>query len=80
MTRLLERNADPTTKDKQRNTALHYAAIKGWTSIAKKLLKHHNVLIVTKDALTPLELAIYNNHNECATFLVRSMDPMRYRN
>ena len=78
MTRLLQRGANTSTTDKKLNTPLHYAAKKGWTSIAKKLMEHESIPVVTnKDGLMPLELAIHNNHNDCATFLVNSMEPVR---
>ena len=88
VTRMLRHEADastdtrheatsPTT-DSELNTSLHYAAQKGWTSIAKKLMKHQSILTNTnEERLTPLELAIHNDHNECATFLVKSMEPVR---
>lgn len=79
MTRLLDRGANTSTADRELNTSLHYAAEKGWTSIVKKLLEHHSLPVVTnKKGLTPLELAILNNHNECATFLIKSIDPEKY--
>ena len=81
MTRLLERGVDTVSRDKQHddNTSLHYAAKKGWTSVAKKLMEHHiSPAIPNKKGLTPLEFAIRNDQNECATFLVKSMEPLRY--
>ena len=33
--------------------------------------------MTNKDDLIPLELAIKNDCNECATFLVKSMEPAR---
>ena len=78
MTRLLQRGANTSTTDKDLNTPLHYAAEKGWTSIVKKLMEHQSIPVVTnKDGLMPLELAIRNNRNDCATFLVKSMEPVR---
>ena len=88
MTRLLRHGTDPhtdvlheakgPTRDSQLNTSLHYAAQKGWTSIAKKLMEHQSIPTDTNQkGLTPLELAIQNDHNECATFLVKSMEPVR---
>ena len=91
VTRLLRREEDtctdtqheakaPTT-DNELNTSLHYAAEKGWTSIAKKLMEHHSIPTdINQKGFTPLELAILNGHNECATFLVKSMEPVRYSN
>ena len=80
MTRLLQRGANTITRDKLHNTSLHHAAKNGWTSVAKKLMEHHSIpVVINKEGLTPLELAIRNDHNECATFLVRSMEPLRYK-
>lgn len=81
MTILLKRQADPIAncEDEKGNTSLHYAAEKGWTSIAKKLMEHQGIPSITnKDGAMPVELAIHNNHNECASFLVKSMKPMKY--
>ena len=88
VTRLLQREpntctdiqdtANACTTDSELNTSLHYAAEKGWTSIAKKLMENHSIPTDTNEkGLTPLELAIHNDHNECATFLVKSMEPVR---
>ena len=76
----LQRGADPLIKDeKSLNTTLHYAARNGWTSIAKKLMEHKNIADVTnKDGQTPLEFAIQANNDECASFLVKSMEPIKY--
>ena len=80
MTILLKRQADPNYDgEKGDNTSLHCAAEKGWTSIAKKLMEHQaRPSITNKDGATPVELAIKNDHNECASFLVKSMVPLRY--
>ena len=79
MTILLKRRADPNCKDEEGNTSLHYAAEKGWTSIAKKLMEHQGIPSKTnKDGAMPVELAIHNNKNECASFLVKSMEPLKY--
>ena len=78
MTRLLQRNANIFTTDDELNTSLHYAANKGWTSIAKMLMKHEDILTLpNKKGLIPLELAICNDHADCATFLVKMMKPIR---
>ena len=76
----LQRGANPLAKDeKSSNTTLHYAARNGWTSIAKKIMEHKNIANVTnKDGKTPLEFAITREHDECATFLIKSMEPTRY--
>ena len=79
MTRFLDQGANTSTVDRKLNTSLHYAARKGWTSIAKKLMEHQSLPDVTnKEGFMPLELAIHNNHDECATFLVKSMEPEKY--
>ena len=79
MTILLQRGANAAIKDENLNTPLHHAAKRGWTSIAKKLVECRNTACDTnKDGHTPLELAILETKNECATFLVKSMEPMRY--
>ena len=76
-----QHEANARTTDNELNTSLHYAAQKGWTSITKKLMEHHSIPTATnRKGLTPLELAIRNGHNECATFLVKSMEPVRYSN
>lgn len=75
---LLERGAD-TIMDENKNTPLHFAAEKGWTSVAKRLMQHRNMAgAINREGQIPLELAILNEHNECATFLVKSMEPARY--
>ena len=74
----LQRRADPLTKDEKSNTTLHYAAKNGWTSIAKKLMEHKNIADVTNnDGQMPLEFAIKYEHDECASFLITSMEPTR---
>ena len=75
---LLQRGASPSFQDQHLNTPLHHAAKKGWTSIAKRLMEYENTAHMTnEDDLKPLELAIKNDRNECATFLVKSMEPAR---
>lgn len=62
------------------NTPLHYATKAGWTSsIARKLVEYKSTAgEINQENQTPLELAILNKNNECATFLVKSMEPERY--
>jgi len=75
---LLDRGASASAADHDLNTSLHHAAEKGWTSITKKLLEHQSLPLATnREGSIPLELAILNDHNECATFLVKSMEPER---
>jgi len=75
---LLDRGANTSAADQNLNTCLHHAARKGWTSITKKLLEHQSLPLATnRQGLIPLELAVLNDHSECATFLVKSMEPER---
>ena len=65
VTRLLQREEDtcietqreakaPTT-DNELNTSLHYAAEKGWTFIARKLMEHHSIATdINQKGLTTL--------------------------
>ena len=79
MAKLLDRGANADSRDTQQNTPLHYAARNGWTSVAEKLMSQQGQAIINnKDGLIPLELAIHYGHNECATFLVNWMEPVRY--
>ena len=77
----MQREANAASKDEESrnaNTSLHYAAEKGWTAIAKKLMEHQAMPAAeNQDGKIPLELAILNDHNECAAFLVKSMVPLR---
>jgi len=76
--RLLQRGANTASTDERLYTSLHYSAEKGWTSIAKKLMEHQSIPVATNNqGSIPLELAINNDRNECATFLVKSMEPVR---
>ena len=76
---LLKHGASVLVRDEELNTPLHHAAKKGWTAIAKRLMENKNTADITNgEGLTPLELAIKNNHNDCATFLIKSMEPARY--
>ena len=78
VTRLLERGADPTATDTNLNSALHLAARRGITTVAKQLVEFGAVLEAKNtNSETPLELAIEGRHNNVATFLVKSMRPIR---
>ena len=79
VTILLKRQTDPNCKDEKGNTSLHYAAEKGWTSITRKIMEHQGRPSITNDnGAMPVELAINNDHNECASFLIKSMEPVKY--
>ena len=79
MEKLLQRGAKADSRDEHQNTPLHFAAKKGWTSVVVKLMSYQGKAIVkNKDDSIPLELAINFGHNDCATFLVKCMEPGRY--
>ncbi|XP_065884791.1 transient receptor potential cation channel subfamily A member 1-like isoform X2 [Dysidea avara] len=80
VSRLLDRGANTSAADQNLNTSLHHTARKGWTSITKKLLEHQSLPLATnRQGSIPLELAVINDHDECATFLVKSIEPERVR-
>ena len=80
MTKLLQRKADVNTRDDKYFTSLHYAAKKGHTSVVKRLMEHQKASFNFKEGCqTPLELAIDNDRDECATFLIKNTEPLRYR-
>ena len=80
MTILLQKpKTSASLTDEDGNTPLHHAAGNGWTSVAKRLIEYENTADFTnKKGQVPLKLAIDEEHNECATFLVESMEPVRY--
>jgi len=47
--RLLQRGANTASTDAQQYTSLHFAAKKGWTSIAKKLMEHQSIPVATNN-------------------------------
>lgn len=72
MTILLEHGADPNLTDGSENTALHYAVLAENTSIAAKLLSYNaNIEARNMDDLTPLLLAVSENKQQMAEFLVK---------
>ena len=80
VSKLLERGASPSFTLSDLNTALHLAAVKGHTAVARSLVEH-NAIVDAKNKLneTALEIAIENRRNDFATFMVKSMRPGRYR-
>ena len=79
VTKVLERGADPTQTTTGLDTALHLAAAKGMTSVAKQLVEFGAILEARNSKQEiPLELAIKKKHNSVATFLVKSMRPAKY--
>ena len=79
VTKVLERGADPTQTTTALDTALHLAAAKGMTSVAKQLVEFGAILEARNSKQEiPLEMAIKKKHNSVATFLVKSMRPAKY--
>ena len=79
VTKVLERGADPTQTTAELDTALHLAAAKGMTSVAKQLVEFGAILEARNSKQEiPLELAIKKKQNSVATFLVKSMRPAKY--
>lgn len=77
--RLLERGASVVTAGYDRNTPLHLAAMKGYTTIGKKLIGNGALIYArNKDQNTPLEISIHNENNEFSVMMVKSMEPARY--
>lgn len=69
-TLLLEGGADPNIMDI--DSCVHYAAIAQNTAIAVKLLLHKaHMGARSKDDLTPLLLAVYENNQQSVAFLVQ---------
>ena len=77
--RLLQRNASVATAGSDRNTPLHFAAIKGFTNVGRKLLEHGAyVAAENKDGDNPLALAVRNEHCDFAVLMVKNMEAARY--
>ena len=77
--KLLERGANSSFTLSDLNTALHFAAAKGYTAVAHCLVEN-DAFVDARNRLneTPLEIAITNHKNDFATFMVKSMRPGRY--
>ena len=72
--KLLERGASPSFTLSDLNTALHLAAVKGHTAVARSLVEHNAIVDAkNKENKTPLEIAIEKHKNDFATFMVKSM-------
>ena len=79
MIRLFERGATVFTAGYDRNTPLHLAALKGFTTIGKKFI-HSGAFIHAKNrnGQTPLEISIANSHSEFSVMMIKAMQPRRY--
>ncbi|MBZ3887814.1 Ankyrin repeat domain-containing protein 26 [Sciurus carolinensis] len=68
---LLQSGADPNVMDASGNTALHYAVYSKNTCTTANLLRHKAMIEAKiKDSLTPLLLALKENNQQMAKFLV----------
>ena len=69
---LLERGADPSGKDKNGSTPLHFAARRGNEEIVKVLLEHPKVCVNVIDGSgkTPLHLACSEGHKKICQLLL----------
>ena len=69
---LLERGADPSVKDKNGSTPLHFAARRGNEEIVKVLLEHPKVCVNVIDGSgkTPLHLACSEGHKKICQLLL----------
>lgn len=74
ITLLLHRGANPSVKDKNGETPLHFAVMKNMQSVCTKLLEHG----AKADALDhknkmPFTIALENRNDDIAAMLVRTM-------
>ena len=88
LTEFLQRGADITTTDKNSNTALHLAAQRGFTDLAKELLRwgadpHRK----NREGKIPMEIAIElalsaneenaEDYNHFAVAMIEEMEPKK---
>ena len=69
--RLLKHGADPSTRDRNQSTPLHYVSSKGWLEAARLLLSY-GASVDEKDGegRTPFEVASAKGHDEMAKLLL----------
>ena len=71
---LLERKANPDIQDCHGRTALHYASMRGYTSVVRALCvspqASKSIDIQDRESKTPLDLAIENNHGATVALLI----------
>jgi hypothetical protein len=70
---LLEAGADANAVNEYTNTALHFAAMYGWTQVLDVLVEYGGNVDVVNDAqMTPLHYAAYHNHTAAVWCLLRA--------
>ena len=85
MSELIQKGAKVTATNDDGNTALHLAAIRGFSDVAKELLRWGaNPHTENKQLKTPLEIAVHqaleglqesvDDYNAFATLMVQEMD------
>lgn len=75
---LLENGADPNEKDFQDFTALHYAAMWGWTTTAKLLMeKGGDINAITSAGRTPLMYAVDFDQEDLVLWLAAQANKLR---
>jgi ankyrin repeat protein len=68
---LLNANADPTARDQQGRTPVHFAASCGHISIVESLLQSGGSATTPDNSgYTPIHWAAYNGHEKCLESLV----------
>ena len=68
---LLQSRADPTLKDHQGRTAVHFAALCGHFSLVETLIQHGgSPSTPDKHGYSPIHWAAYNGHDKCLEALL----------
>ncbi|ACE05769.1 hypothetical protein Aasi_0340 [Candidatus Amoebophilus asiaticus 5a2] len=76
------RGEEPKLNEKDINgkTALHYAAIEGYTNIVQLLIKHgYNINSKDENGKTPLYWSIKYNHNDIACLLINNLKELELK-
>ena len=68
---LLQARADPTLKDQQGRTPVHFAALCGHFGLVETLIQHGgSPSTPDKHGYTPVHWAAYNGHDKCLEALL----------
>ena len=68
---LLQARADPTLKDQQGRTPVHFAALCGHFGLVETLIQHGgSPSTPDKHGYTPIHWAAYNGHDKCLEALL----------